>query len=493
MSETSSTITNWSGINVLAKESHVICPKSGAEVQEIFRKPNVNIRMIGSGLSFEPIVRVKEQGFQNKHNNTNVILLSMKNLTGVVDMSDDTITVRAGTTLEYVFQYLYERNRMLPCSPGVIGIQTAAGAIATGTHGQGLYQSSISDTVESLDVVLPNGDRQTFHKDHPLFGAFLTSLGCLGAVVNVTFRHTPTRVFTCWKSTITFEEFKHNFIKMNKNNELCKAWWFPETNKVHIWKSCEASEDLKSIWEENERKLTDVTAADDSMNQTIDRYSGMMAQDTKDHTGNGRQFETVSRFKNATSVIGTMNQIWCKGIPVPQINCEIAIPLDRFEDTLDALSEWLVDNSHRLHYPFIFRCTGASQAWLSPAHGKPVCYIGFLVYLAADGTAKEGSMEMMHSLQEVLAPLGGTPHLGKHFVPEIYRMPSIFTRWEQFKHLRATLDPTGKLENNFLNRILGSVKDVQTSSQTAPVAACSEEPANTQTATLRPNIKVGNN
>lgn len=301
-------IKNWSGINVLAKDSQVLCPSTVEEVCEIFKKPFLNIRMIGSGLSFEPIVRLKEQGLNNNDTPDNFALLSMKNLSGVVDMTSETITVLGGTPLQQVFDYLTERERMLPCSPGVIGIQTIAGAIATGTHGQGLYQSSIADTVLSLDVVLPNGDLKTIDRDHPLFGAFVTSLGCLGAVVRVTVKHSEARVFTCWKSTTTYEDFKLNFVDMNKNNELCKAWWFPETNKVHVWRSCEASSCEKAIWEGSNRELVDVTDADDAMNNTIDRYSGMMAEDTKDLNKGGRQFETVSRFKNATSVVGSMNQ-----------------------------------------------------------------------------------------------------------------------------------------------------------------------------------------
>jgi hypothetical protein len=48
-------------------------------------------------------------------------------------------------------------------------------------------------------------------------------------------------------------------------------------------------------------------------------------------------------------------------------------------------------------------------AWLSAAHDQSVCWIGFLVYLAADGTFVNGSMEQMRELQQLLVPLGGIP------------------------------------------------------------------------------------
>jgi FAD/FMN-containing dehydrogenase len=45
----------------------------------------------------------------------------------------------------------------LDASPGVIAIQTAAGAISTGTHGQGLFQSTLADAVVKMTIVTPKG------------------------------------------------------------------------------------------------------------------------------------------------------------------------------------------------------------------------------------------------------------------------------------------------------------------------------------------------
>jgi FAD/FMN-containing dehydrogenase len=47
---------------------------------------------------------------------------------------------------------------MLDACPGVIAIQTIAGAISTGTHGQGLNQSTLSDAVLKLTVITPSGN-----------------------------------------------------------------------------------------------------------------------------------------------------------------------------------------------------------------------------------------------------------------------------------------------------------------------------------------------
>jgi hypothetical protein len=62
-----------------------------------------------------------------------------------------------------------------------------------------------------------------------------------------------------------------------------------------------------------------------------------------------------------------------------------------------------------------------------------VCWIGFLVYLDVDGNAREGSFEMMREIQEVLVPLGGTPHWGKHMCADLYNWKELYPEWDTFK------------------------------------------------------------
>jgi hypothetical protein len=100
----------------------------------------------------------------------------------------------------------------------------------------------------------------------------------------------------------------------------------------------------------------------------------------------------------------------------------VSVPFDKSLEIFGILRQWQQEHPSVLHYPFILRCCGASEAWLSPAYGQPVCWIGFLVYLAADGQFARGSLDWMHEVQARLARLGGAPHMGKHFSPEIYKL-----------------------------------------------------------------------
>ncbi|CAF3992000.1 unnamed protein product [Rotaria sp. Silwood1] len=165
------------------------------------------------------------------------------------------------------------------------------------------------------------------------------------------------------------------------------------------------------------------------------------------------QFETLRRFVNAKDVIGYLEQILCKGIPIPQINCEIAIPFEHTREATLAIKSWADVHKKYLHYPFIYRATGQSKAWLNPAYKGPVCYIGFLVYVAEDGSVRDDGMATMHELQMILAPFGGIPHWGKHFQPDIYDFERLIPKWKDFLDLRAQLDPNRKILSAFLESV----------------------------------------
>lgn len=179
-----------------------------------------------------------------------------------------------------------------------------------------------------------------------------------------------------------------------------------------------------------------------------------MEHDTKALQDSSKpQFETLKRFLNAKDAIGYLEQIVCKGIPVPQINCEIAIPFEHTRAATLAIETWTKKNKKRLHYPFIYRAIGQSKAWLSPAYKGAVCFIGFLVYVAEDGTVRDDGITTMLDLQTMLAPFGGLPHWGKHFQPDVYDFEQMVPKWKEFLELRARIDPTTKMLSPFLEDV----------------------------------------
>ncbi|ORZ32170.1 D-arabinono-1,4-lactone oxidase-domain-containing protein [Catenaria anguillulae PL171] len=457
-----SALLNWAGTRALATLSQVRSPASLAELQHLVRAHD-HVRPVGSRLTYEALTCIDPT-------RPNAIMVDLSNLHGLISMTDNTATFWAGTSIDKVSEILKQHGKYINCSPGVIGVQTLAGAIGTGTHGQGLGQSFLCDIVTRVELVRADGSLVVIDGDqHPdLLDAVRIHLGLLGLVVKVTIETQPLRILTCTKATIGVDDFLSGFTDLNRKEEFCKAWWFPDTNLVHVWAASPAGASEIERYRANGEQLTDVEAAgdEDRLASTIYALEQKMAKDTlldpahaksaasAPANGAGRQLETVQRFKRAVSVTGTMQQIYMKGIPVPQINCEIAVPLSQFQAAVHALANWLKTTKHELHYPFIFRNTGASRAWLAPHRGQELCYIGFLVYLSADGTAKPGSLEMMREIQQVLVPLGGTPHWGKHMCLDLYNMPRLFPRMTDFVRVMRAWDPKGKWQNEYTRDML---------------------------------------
>jgi len=108
-----------------------------------------------------------------------------------------------------------------------------------------------------------------------------------------------------------------------------------------------------------------------------------------------------------------------------------------------------------MHYPFILRATGSSTAWLSPAYGQPVCYIGFLVYLSEDSyKANTERLQCLKDIEAVLAKHGAIPHYGKFMTTSRYDFPTLLPKWNQFRRLRTQLDPKGLFLNDYLTDLL---------------------------------------
>ena len=72
--------------------------------------PERKLRLIGSGLSFEPIHSVYAEGSQ-------ALLVDLHHLRGQLDKTADTVTYLAGTPLDTVYADLIAMDRMLPASP----------------------------------------------------------------------------------------------------------------------------------------------------------------------------------------------------------------------------------------------------------------------------------------------------------------------------------------------------------------------------------------
>ena len=433
-------LRNWAGNATLGGAGSVSAPATEAELQQILAGGTGKVRMIGSRMSPGRLIESDTNGGE---------LLDLSALRGLVSRTETTATFRGATPLAEVYSTLSPLGLMLPSSPGVIAAQTLAGALSTGTHGQGLQQSTIADSVLLIRMVLADGSVQEYDRDHPWFGAVQLGLGTLGVITEVTVQTVRSPIYTCRKNATTADTLEDDLPTWNLDNDLVKAWWFPQENQVQVWTAREADGDAIGRYRDGGAVLLEHEGVSDAMNATIEQTLSQLRTDTKAIATGGKPSQTVTRFRDFTDVTGDIYQVFCRGIATPQINVEIGVPLDLAGGLIKKIKDWHADTRPRMHYPVILRSTGPSSAWLSPSGGQDTCYFGFVVYYADDGSLSEEGESFLHAVEQVLAAEGGRPHWGKYFDESLYDWPELYPRWTEFRQVRETLDPYHRFANKF--------------------------------------------
>ncbi|WP_205956564.1 D-arabinono-1,4-lactone oxidase [Pantoea stewartii] len=434
------TLWNWAQNAPIGTQQQVKRPANEAALQQLLRDTHNTVRVIGKTYSPGRMLAVHPDD----------LLLDLSAFTGLLRSDAHSVTFAGATPLEQIYSTLTDMDRMLASSPGVISVQTLAGAMATGTHGQGLQQSSIADEAEQIRLVLSDGSIRELSRGDDDFAAALVSLGTLGIVTEVTLRTQPFRIFTCHKNAVSADNLESDLLRWNEDYALSKAWWFVDDNIMHVWNAHQASYDEIQRYEQSGREVVEhADEGDDSLNDTIEQTLEHMHRDTQIHGKGGKQFRTVTRFRDFTDVTGDIYQLFCRGIAVPQINVEIGVPLARTPAIISKIKRWYAENRPHMHYPIILRCTGASSAWLSPAFDQPTCFFGFVVYYADDGSLSEAGLHFLSEVEKLLAEEGGRPHWGKYYDASLYHWRDLYPHWDRFRALRELLDPHHRFSNDY--------------------------------------------
>ncbi|KGD82734.1 FAD/FMN-containing dehydrogenase [Pantoea sp. PNA 14-12] len=434
------TLWNWAQNAPIGTQQQVKRPANEAALQQLLRDTHNTVRVIGKTYSPGRMLAVHPDD----------LLLDLSAFTGLLRSDAHSVTFAGATPLEQIYSTLTDMDRMLASSPGVISVQTLAGAMATGTHGQGLQQSSIADEAEQIRLVLSDGSIRELSRGDDDFAAALVSLGTLGIVTEVTLRTQPFRIFTCHKNAVSADNLESDLLRWNEDYALSKAWWFVDDNIMHVWNAHQASYDEIQRYEQSGREVVEhADEGDDSLNDTIEQTLEHMHRDTQIHGKGGKQFRTVTRFRDFTDVTGDIYQLFCRGIAVPQINVEIGVPLARTPAIISKIKRWYAENRPHMHYPIILRCTGASSAWLSPAFDQPTCFFGFVVYYADDGSLSEAGLHFLSEVEKLLAEEGGRPHWGKYYDASLYHWRDLYPHWDRFRALREQLDPHHRFSNDY--------------------------------------------
>ena len=174
--------------NLSSHPDHVFRPRSREGLVEVIhraRNAGKKIRMTGSSHSFSPLVPTDDFLVYNSR---------MRAVT--VDKSDPAqplLTVESGATGADALAVMTPQGVALPTNV-VLQSVTYGGLIAAGCHGSGWDNPTLSDLVESMDIIDADGTVRTYSEaavGAEAMNAARLNLGLFGIIDTVTLRAVP--------------------------------------------------------------------------------------------------------------------------------------------------------------------------------------------------------------------------------------------------------------------------------------------------------------
>ena len=417
---------NWSGA-LQAHPAGRIAPESEQEFVDWIRTTSGSIRPVGAGHSFTPLVP------------TDGHLIVLDRMGGMRSHDADTLqaTFGAGTRLSSLGPAL-EAVDQAPLILPDIDRQTLAGAVSTGTHGTGLELHSLSGNVTRLRLVTTSGDiiEVTEASDPDLFGAACVSVGALGVITEITMQNRSAYRLKArnWAQRIdealdSFEEsaaaHRHfemfplthsDYALMLSIDETDEPVNNPPISPEEEAAFGQAMQSWMSIPPGERRPLINGLAEQIAPSETVDA-----------------SYKILSNVRS-----NRFNEM------------EYAVPREVGAECVKEVLDTIARKEIDVVFPLEYRYVKGDDLWLSMDEG------GDRAAISVHRTASEDYRPLFDAVEPVFWKYGGRPHWGKVHSLGHAELTELYPRFEDFRMLRAELDPEGRLLNDHLKKLFGA-------------------------------------
>jgi L-gulono-1,4-lactone dehydrogenase len=426
---------NWAG-TAMAVPVRWCQPRSEAEISAAVKDAAADglpVRALGSGHSFTSIAA------------TAGVALDLSRWTGITaaDTQTGLVTVRSGTTLRTLNAELGGLGLAM-ANLGDIDAQTLAGALSTGTHGTGARLGGLATQVEALDLVLADGSLVTCSAaSRPeLFAAARIGLGALGVITSVTLRCVPSFTLVADERPVPVDEVLEQFDSLAAANDHFEFYWFPYGRQALVKRNnrlpgpaVAAMPEWRRFWEfevmENAAfgTLCRLGRARPPLIPALNRLSSAALSSRSYADVSHRVFVTPRRVRFVES--------------------EYAVPRESLLHVLGELRRQVPRLADPVMFPVEVRVAAADDIWLSTAYGRDTAYVAIHQYT---GLPYQSYFDLFES---IVADVAGRPHWGKMHTLGTGRLRALYPRYDEFRRVRAEVDPEARFGNAYLTQVLG--------------------------------------
>jgi FAD/FMN-containing dehydrogenase len=402
---------NWVG-NQSCIVRHKGAPESEAALAEMVREATaagLNVRCAGSGHSFTPVAL------------TSGLMLTLSGMQGIVniDPARKRVSVKAGTTINQLGKTL-KSNGLSLINQGDIDSQALAGALTTGTHGTGAALGNMASQIVGMRLVQADGSILVVDETTPdLLEAARVSVGMLGVISEITLQvmdsyNLHEKLWRC-----DFDECMEQHDELAAKHRHFGFFWCPVPESRH----CYCLPDTSSV--STTEKTADVCE--------------MKVIDITDRPPMEGNFERIAY----SSEIYPIEY-------VPNFHeLEYAVPIAYGKDAVRAVRKLMLEKHPTCIYPIEYRFTAGDSGWISPFYKQDS------ITLSVSGEPGSDYWEYLKDVDTILRQYGSRPHWGKLHFLGADDVTALYPRSNDFRALRAKVDPGGRFLNDHLRQLFG--------------------------------------
>jgi FAD-linked oxidoreductase len=395
------------------------------------------VRVVGAGHSFTPAAA------------TDGVAVDLSGWTGIVSADTETglVTVRAGTTLRELNPGL-DACGLAMTNLGDIDAQTIAGALATGTHGTGARFGGMATQLAALELVLADGSvvacSPTERPD--LFAAARIGLGALGVVSTVTLRCEPAFVLAADERPVPIDELLAGFDELVDAHDHVEFHWFPYGRKALVKRNDRLAAGSEPKPLSHVRHFVEYELLENVTLGGMSRLGRALPRLVRP------LHRTVDAVLSERAYSDVSHRVLVSSRKVRFVESEYAVPRTELANVLRELRLSIPKLTDPVMFPLEIRVAAADDVWLSTAYGRDSAYIAVHQYV---GMPYRQYFDLFES---IMAEVGGRPHWGKLHSLDATKLAALYPRFEDFRAVRAAVDPTGRFDNAYTARVIGPVR-----------------------------------
>jgi len=444
---------NWAG-TATATPARWCRPRSEAEISAAVKdaaSAGLRVRALGSGHSFTAVAA------------TSGVALDLSQWIGITaaDTGTGLVTVRSGTTLRALNAELGGLGLAM-ANLGDIDAQTLAGALSTGTHGTGARLGGLATQVESLELVLADGSVVSCSATSrpELFAAARIGLGALGVITSVTLRCVPSFTLLADERPVLVEEVLEQFDALADTNDHFEFYWFPYGRKALVKRNNRISPGGSAARPAGPRHAGD--------SRTMPGWRRFWEFEVMENAAFGtlcrigrarpRLIPALNRFSSAAlssrSYADLSHRVFVTPRRVRFAESEYAVPRESLGHVIAELRRAVPRLPDPVMFPVEVRVAAADDIWLSTAYGRESAYVAIHQYAGLPYRA------YFDRFESIVAEVAGRPHWGKLHSLDAGRLRPLYPRFDDFRQVRAEVDPEARFGNSYLTRVLGDAHDL---------------------------------